>query len=366
MENNNNDYIKRIINTNSIDQKNIPLFFGGESLGFQRYDSPKYKKIDDLYEQQMSFFWRPNEIDISKDRGDFQKLTKQEKFIFTKNLGYQILLDSIQSRGILHLLEDCTNLEIEAFCETWAFFEQIHSRSYTYIIKNVYSNPSKIFDEISTDEEIIKRASSVTQYYDEMINSIPGETDYEKKKKLYLTLVSIQILEFVRFYVSFACSYYFAERGKMTGNAKIISLINRDENLHGGFTVFLLNTLKRNEKEGFQEVIRDCEDIVKQMWIDAAEEEMAWVDYLFQDGDLIGLTANELKDYMKYLVNLRMKILGMDQIFDRTKNPLPWINKYVDTKSIQTAPQETEITSYLTSSLDSNVGDLSHLNKLLE
>jgi Cys-tRNA(Pro)/Cys-tRNA(Cys) deacylase len=200
--------IKKIINANIVDQTKVPLFFGEESLGFQRYDNPKYKQIEEFYEKQMVLFWRPNEIDVTKDRGDFKTLSEQEKFIFTKNLGYQILLDSIQSRGILHLLEDCTNLEIESFCETWAFFEQIHSRSYTHIIKNVYPNPSEIFDEISRDEEIIKRASSVTEYYDDLINNIGNETLYDKKKKLYLTIVSIQILEFVRFYVSFACTNF--------------------------------------------------------------------------------------------------------------------------------------------------------------
>lgn len=350
--------IKKIINTNIVDQSKIPLFFGEESLGFQRYDNPKYKQIDEFYEKQMLLFWRPNEIDVTKDRGDFKSLTEQEKFIFTKNLGYQILLDSVQSRGILHLLEDCTNLEVESFCETWAFFEQIHSRSYTHIIKNVYPNPGEIFDEISTDEEIIKRASSVTLYYDELINSIGNETINDKKKKLYLTLVSIQILEFVRFYVSFACSYYFAEQNKMIGNASIIKLINRDENLHGGFTRFLLKTLETNLEEGFSDIVKECEDLVYKMWEDAANEEIEWAKYLFKDGDLIGLNAEILSDYMKYLVNLRMKNMGMRQIFEKTKNPITWINKYVDSSQMQVAPQETEITSYLTSSLDSNIGDI--------
>jgi ribonucleoside-diphosphate reductase beta chain len=355
------DKIKKIINTNSVDPTKVPLFFGEESLGFQRYDNPKYKQIEEFYEKQMLLFWRPNEIDVTKDRGDFKSLSEQEKFIFTKNLGYQILLDSIQSRGILHLLQDCTNLEIESFCETWAFFEQIHSRSYTHIIKNIYPNPSEIFDEISRDEEIIKRASSVTHYYDELINNIPDDSLYNKKKKLYLTLVSIQILEFVRFYVSFACSYYFAEQNKMIGNASIIKLINRDENLHGGFTRFLLKTLDDNPDEGFVEVAKDCEEIVYKMWEDAALEEIEWAKYLFKDGELIGLNAEILTNYMKYLVNLRMKNMGMRQIFEKTKNPITWINKYVDSAQTQTAAQETEITSYLTNSLDSNVGDLDDL-----
>lgn len=355
------EHIKKIINTTTVDQTKQPLFFG-ESMGFQRYDVPRYKQIEEFYENQMVLFWRPQEIDLTKDRSDFKSLTEQEKFIFTKNLGYQILLDSIQSRGILHLLEYCSNLEFESFCETWAFFEQIHSRSYTHIIKNVYPNPSEIFDEIARDEEIIKRASSVTEYYDSLINNIGDETIYDKKKKLYLTMVSIQILEFVRFYISFACSYYFAEQGKMIGNASIISLINRDENLHGGFTRFVIKQLMTNPSEGFVEVAKDCEDIVQKMWMDAANEEIQWAKYLFKDGDLMGLNAEILEKYMKYLVNLRMKNCGLNPIFERTKNPITWINKYVDSSGVQVAPQETEITSYLTSSMDANLGDMDDLD----
>jgi len=347
---------KKIINTNIVDQSTQPIFFG-EPMGFQRYDNPKYTQIDELYEAQLSMFWRPQEIDLTKDRADFHTLTEHEKFIFTKNLGYQILLDSIQSRGILHLLEDCSNLEFESFCEEWAFFEGIHARSYTHIIKNVYPNPSTIFDEISTDEEIIKRASSVTQYYDDLINNIGNETQYDKKKKLYLTLVSIQILEFVRFYISFACSYYFAEQGKMIGNASIIKLINRDENIHGSLTRFVVKQLRTREDEGFIEVAKDCEDIVQKMWSDAAQEEIKWAEYLFKDGDLMGLNAEILTKYMKHLVNLRMKNCGFTPIFEKTKNPITWINKYVDSGSVQVAPQETEITSYLSNSMDGNIQD---------
>lgn len=352
-------HIKSIINTNTVDQTKQPLFFG-ESMGFQRYDNPKYNQIEELYEAQISMFWRPNEIDLTKDKSDFEGLSEQEKFIFTKNLGYQILLDSIQSRGILHLLENCSNLEFESFVELWAFFEGIHSRSYTHIIKNVYPNPSKIFDEIAMDEEVIKRASSVTKYYDDLINSIGDETLYDKKKKLYLTIVSIQILEFVRFYISFACSYYFAEQGKMIGNASIIKLINRDENIHGSLTRFLVKQLNTNEDEGFVQVAKDCEGIVKKMWEDAAKEEIEWAEYLFKDGDLMGLNVEILTEYMKYLVNLRTKMCGFGQIFPKTKNPITWINKYIESGSVQVAPQETEITSYLTNSLDGNIekGDI--------
>ena len=228
----------------NVDTTKQPLFFG-EGLNLQRYDRYKYKKIFDLFLQQMSFFWRPEEVDLSgKEKNDFISLTDHEKFIFTKNLSYQILLDSVQGRGIGHLLHDCSNPEFEAYCKAWEFFETIHSYSYTYIIKNVYANPSEIFDKILTDKEVVKRTVSVTKYYDDVINSIDDKDINSKKKKLYLTLVSINILEGIRCYVSFACSYAMAQNKKMEGNAKIISLINRDENLHLAFTQNVLKYLR--------------------------------------------------------------------------------------------------------------------------
>lgn len=349
--------VKSIISRFTKDATKEPLFFGAP-LGMQRFDEFKYPQIDEFFNKQMLFFWRPEEISLQKDRSDFNSLSEHEKFIFTKNLGYQILLDSIQSRGIGHLAEHCSNTETEAFLGIWAFFEGIHSRSYTYIIKNVYPDPSKVLDALAQDEAILNRALGVTKYYDDMINAIDTESEYNKKKQLYLTLMSIQILEAVRFYVSFACSYYFSEQGKMTGNAAIIELINRDENLHLGFTNFMLKVLK-NEDEGFADVIKDCEPLVIQMWKDAAEEEIAWAEYLFKDGDLIGLNAEILTMYMKYLVNLRMKTCGLPKIFENTKNPIMWIQKYTNSSAVQTAPQEKESTSYLSNSVASDKMDFS-------
>lgn len=211
-------------------------------------------------------------------------------------MSYQILLDSIQSRGISNLLENCSSPEVEAFAKAWEFFEQLHSYSYTYIIKNTYPNTGEIFDNVLNDEEVLKRTSSVTHYYDEMINGLNDEDDYEKKKKLYLTLMSINILEGIRFYVSFACSFSFAENKKMEGNAKIIKLICRDENLHLGFTQFVLKKLAEEPTEGFQKVVKDCHPLVIQMFKDAANEEMAWADYLFEGGSMLGLNAEILKN----------------------------------------------------------------------
>jgi ribonucleoside-diphosphate reductase beta chain len=338
--------MKNIINLKEVDYTKEPLFFG-EELSLQRYDKFRYEKIFNMFKQHISYFWRPEEVNLSKDRSDFQNLSDHERFIFTKNLGYQILLDSVQSRGISHLLDDCSNPESELFSKTWEFFETLHSYSYTYIIKNIYSDPSGLFDTILKDEEIIKRTTSVTKYYDELIERIPDDTIDDKKKKLYLTLVSINILEGIRFYVSFACSYCFAQNKKMEGNAKIISLINRDENLHMGFTTQILRYLAEDPSEGFQHIVKECEDIVYSMYKDAANEEMEWAKYLFKDGTMIGLNSEILIQYMKWLTNNRLKAIKMEPIFDKVTNPINWITNWTESKSIQEAPQETEKETYV-------------------
>lgn len=336
---------KSIINKKQTDYRQQPMFFG-EPLSIQRYDQPKYEKLFNMFKQHMSYFWRPEEINLSRDKADFESLTEHERFIFTTNLSYQILLDSVQSRGISYLLEDCSNPEIEAFAKTWEFFETLHSYSYTYIIKQIYTDPTSIFDAIMDNPEVLKRTTSVTKYYDDLINAIPDDTKRNRKKKLYLTLVSINILEGIRFYVSFACSYCFAQNKKMEGNAKIISLINRDENIHMGFTAMMLRYMAEDESEGFQKIVKECEPIVIKMYKDAAEEEMEWAKYLFKDGAMIGLNADILIQYMKWLTNTRMKTIKLESIFDKIQNPISWITNWTESKSIQEAPQETEIISY--------------------
>ena len=336
---------KQIINIENVDTTKQPLFFG-KGLNLQRYDKQRYKKIYDLFLQHLSFFWRPEEVSLEKERADYEQLTDHQKFIFTKNLGYQILLDSVQSRGISHLLEDCSNPELEAFAKTWEFFETLHSYSYTYIIKNVYANPSDVFDNILTDPEIIKRTTSVTKYYDTLINGLPDDSLHERKKKLYLTLVRINILEGIRFYVSFACSYCFAQNKTMEGNAKIISLINRDENLHLAFTQNVLKYLKTNDTEGFTKIVKECQPTVEKMFKDAAEEEMEWARYLFKDGSMLGLNDEILIQYMKFLCNRRTKAVGVKNVFEDTVNPIQWIKNWTESKHVQVAPQETQIETY--------------------
>lgn len=339
---------------NSIDYTKIPVFFGSKGMSVQRYDRFRYPGFFELFKKQINSFWLPEEFDVSKDRLDYKNMTENEKFIFTSNLKYQILLDSVQSRGIPHLTEDLSNPEVEAFCSAWSFFETIHSYSYTFIIKNVYAQPGEVFDNILNDEEIIKRATSVTKYYDDMIDSL-SESENDRKKKLYLTLMSINILEGIRFYVSFACSYAFAQNGKMEGNAKIISLINKDENLHLGFTQKILRDLAINNEEGFVEIAEELKPVVIKMFKDAAEEEMLWADYLFKDGSMLGLNAEILKKYMMFLTNTRLKAIGLDPIFEKTSNPINWINTWTNSGDLQVAPQESEIESYNKGAVDNDL-----------
>lgn len=347
---------KTIINLDQDDFSKEPLFFGN-GMGLQRYDKFRYPNIFNLFKTQIGFFWRPEEISVQKDRGDFMGLTEHEQFIFQKNLGYQILLDSVQARGIKNITECMSNLESEAFANTWEFFETLHSYSYTYIIKGIYSNPSEIFDSINKDEAIKKRTISATKYYDDLIEKIPNETLHDRKKKLYLTLMSINILEGIRFYVSFACSYAFAENKKLNGNALIISLINRDENLHLGFTQYVLNKLATEESEGFLEVVKECEPIVIQMFKDSAQEEIEWAEYLFENGSLLGLNAQILTQYMKWLTNSRMRSIHLEPIFENVKNPIPWIKNWTESKGVQVAPQEAEISAYVVGSFDNDMED---------
>jgi len=351
------EYVKSVINKLNIDHTKEPMFFG-KGLNLQRYDKTRYKSNLEFFKQQLSFFWRPEEVSLDNETADWNKMSDAQKHIFVKNLSYQILLDSVQGRGIHNIIDYASNPEIEAFGKAWEFQETIHSYSYSWIIMNLFSKPSEVFDEILNDEEILKRASSVTKYYDELIEKTADKnaTEDEIKKQFYLTLVSINILEGIRFYVSFACAYGFAERKLMEGNAKIIQLIQRDENLHLGFTQSVIKKLRNEPSEGFQHIVEECEETVIQMYRDAAQEEIEWANYLFKDGEMIGLNSEILKKYMMFLTNQRMKIVGLEPIFERTKNPIPWIKNWTDSKAIQVAPQETEISSYVIGSINNNIG----------
>ncbi|MBT3186370.1 class Ia ribonucleoside-diphosphate reductase subunit beta [Candidatus Thioglobus sp.] len=363
-----------IFNKTISDTLTQPMFFG-DSVNVARFDKQKFEMFEKLTEKQLSFFWRPEEIDVSKDKMDFAKLLPNEKHIFISNLQYQILLDSVQGRSPnIAFLPIVSLPELENWIETWSFSETIHSRSYTHIIRAIVNEPGVVFDDIMKTDKIIQRAESVSKHYDELIKctqayllhgegklQIDGKNAdvdlYCLKRQLYLTVMSVNILEAVRFYVSFACSFAFAERKVMEGNAKIIKMIARDEALHLTGTQHMLNLMRDGKDDpDMEKIAKECENEVIQMFKEACEQEKDWAEYLFRDGSMIGLNADILKQYLEYITNVRMNALGLKPIFDEhVTNPLPWINSWLDSDNVQVAPQETEITSYLVSAIDNTL-----------
>jgi ribonucleoside-diphosphate reductase beta chain len=356
-----------VFNTEKVDTKKQPMFFG-KPLGVQRYDSYKYPIFDKLTTQQLGYFWRPEEVSLQKDRGDYQTLRPEQKHIYTSNLKYQIMLDSVQGRGPgMAFIPYCSLPELEACMEVWGFMEMIHSRSYTYIIKNIYSDPSEVFDTIIGDERILERAKSVTESYDDFIQSaqqygvsdawmhnLEGvsyakETINDVKRKLYRAVANVNILEGIRFYVSFACSFAFGELKLMEGSAKIISLIARDENQHLALTQNILNKWREGDDPEMQKIMKEEEEWTYKMFDRAVNEEKKWADYLFKDGSMIGLNDKLLQQYVEWVANRRLKAIGLKPQYDisSNNNPLPWTQHWINSKSVQIAPQETEITSYL-------------------
>jgi len=340
--------------------------------GMQRYETVKYRQIDKLTDRQLSFFWRPEEIDVIQDNKDFKELTAQEKHIFTSNLKRQILFDSVQGRGPnLAFLPLCSLPELEAWIVTWSFNETIHSRSYTHIIRNIYPNPSEIFDEMTNIQEILDCGVDISKYYDDLIeysllyralgkgkHTINGEqinlSTYELKKLLWLSLNSVNVLEGIRFYVSFACSWGFAEVKKMEGNAKIIKLICRDENIHLASTQMLLKILPKDDKD-YIKIAKETKDEVTKMFQFAADQEKTWAKYLFKDGSMIGLNEQLLSDYIEWITNKRMTSIGLTSPYKGGSNPLPWTKKWISGGEVQVAPQESEITSYLTGAVKQDI-----------
>ena len=356
-----------VFNSEEVDTKKQPMFFG-KPLGVQRYDSFKYPVFDRLTTQMLGYFWRPEEVSLQKDRSDYQSLRPEQKHIFTSNLKYQILLDSVQGRGPGMAFAPYTALpELESAMNVWQFMEMIHSKSYTYIIKNVYPDPSEVFDTILNDERILDRAKSVTRAYDEFINEAQqwGQSnlwkdgwentqakDYsinELKRKLYRAVANVNILEGIRFYVSFACSFAFGELKLMEGSAKIISLISRDENQHLVLTQNIMKNWINGDDSEMQQIAEEEKDNVITMFKNAVKEEKEWAEYLFKDGSMIGLNDKLLSQYVEWIANKRMKALGLDPIYDQPlrNNPLPWSQHWISSKGLQVAPQETEVESYV-------------------
>jgi len=351
--------MKTILNKQNVNYLDQPLFLG-EDLSLQRYDKFKYPIFFDLYKKQLEFFWRPEEIELKKDRNDFkndQIMSENERFIFTSNLKYQTMMDSVICRGVPTILQYVSNPELEACMNVWGFFEQIHSYSYTYIIKNVYSNPSEILDSCLTDQEILKRADVAIKEYNSLRELSSGSIK-DLKKQIYLTLISVNILEAVRFYVSFICAFAFAENKKMIGNADIIKLIKRDEALHLYNTQEIIKILRTVEEEGFLETAKESEEIAIDMFESAAKEEKAWASYLFKDGSIIGLNEKVLSEYVDWLCMSRRKNIGLP--YDKgCKNPISgWTDPWMNSESVQVAPQEHEITSYKIGASKNDIDDM--------
>ena len=364
-----------VFNTDEVDTTKQKMFFG-PPLGVQRYDKFRYPIFDKLTQNQLGFFWRPEEVSLQKDRADYQTLNATQKHIFTSNLKYQILLDSVQGRGPgMAFMPYCSLPELEGCMNIWQTMEMIHSRSYTHIIKNVYADPSDVFDHILDDEKILARAQSVTKAYDEFINAAheydqsnlwrDGWRDHvnsewtlnDLKRKLYRAVANVYILEGIRFYVSFACSFAFGELKLLEGSAKIIGLIARDESQHMTVSQNILNNWMKDDDPEMKKIAEEEEEVVYDMFRESVEEEKLWAEYLFKDGSIIGLNDKLLAKYVEWTANRRLKSIGLKAIFDTpiSNNPLPWTAHWLSSKGLQVAPQETEVESYMIGSIKQDV-----------
>jgi len=364
-----------VFNTEDVNTKKQPMFFG-KPLGVQRYDNFKYPAFENLTKQQLGYFWRPEEVSLQKDRGDYQTLRPEQKHIYTSNLKYQIMLDSVQGRAPgMAFLPYCSLPELEGCMEAWSFMEMIHSRSYTYVIKNVYSDPSEVFDTIIKDPRILERAASVTESYDTFINYAQeygqstawteGMRDHpnsewtikDLKKHLYRAVANVNILEGIRFYVSFACSFAFGELKLMEGSAKIISLIARDENQHLAITQNIINNWRKGDDPDMVDIMKEEEQWTYDMFDKCVNEEKKWAEYLFKDGSMIGLNDKLLQQYVEFIANKRLRGIGLKPLYDipAKNNPLPWTEHWISSKGLQVAPQETEVESYIVGGIKQDV-----------
>ena len=365
-----------VFNTEDVNTKKQPMFFGAP-LGVQRYDNFKYPSFENLTKSQLGYFWRPEEVSLQKDRGDYQTLRPEQKHVYTSNLKYQIMLDSVQGRAPgMAFLPYCSLPELEACMECWSFMEMIHSRSYTYVIKNVYPDPAEVFDTIIHDPRILERAATVTGSYDDFLNeaqqwgqsrlwadsrdletSLPALEMKEVKRKLYRAVANVNILEGIRFYVSFACSFAFGELKLMEGSAKIISLIARDENQHLAITQNILNNWRKGDDPEMQQIAKEEEEWTYQMFDKCVNEEKRWADYLFKNGTMIGLNDKLLQKYVEWIANRRLRSIGLRPQYDvpAKNNPLPWTEHWISSKGLQVAPQETEVESYVVGGIKQDV-----------
>ena len=368
-----------VFNSKKVNASKQPMFFGAP-LGMQQYVNFKYPDFDKLTQTQLGYFWRPEEVSLQKDRADYKTLNEQQKHIYTSNLKYQILLDSVQGRGPgMAFSPFCSLPELEGCMGVWQFMEQIHSRSYTHIIKNVYPDPNTVLDTVLEDEKILNRAKSVTKAYDEFLDAAGSYAEgnmwkeswkdsptadwtlKDLKRKLYLAVANVNILEGIRFYVSFACSFAFGELKLMEGSAKIISLIARDESQHLALTQKIMYKWKKGDDPVMQEIHEEEKENVKAMFAEAVAEEKEWAHYLFSQGSMIGLNERLLSQYVEWVANRRMKAIGLQPMFDipASNNPLPWTEHWLNSKGQQNAPQETEIESYVVGGIKQDVDSTS-------
>ena len=357
---------KSVFNQEKVDFTKENMFFGADQ-NTQRYDTFRHPVFDKLNQTMLGYFWRPEEVSLQKDRADFQNFRPEQKHIFTSNLKYQTLLDSVQGRGpCLAFLPHVSLPELEGCIVTWDFFETIHSRSYTHIMKNVYPDPAEVFDTILDDEKIIARATSVTKNYDAFTEAADAYTHHKKgsmrdvKKKLYLAMHNVNILEGLRFYVSFACTFAFGELKLMEGSAKIISLIARDESQHLALSTHVLKLWSQGKDDPeMVDIAKECQEEVLDMWRECVAEEKDWAEYLFKDGSMIGLNETLLHKYVEYIANRRLKALGLPLIFEQstTQNPLPWTQHWLSSSGLQVAPQETEVESYVIGGIKQDVDE---------
>jgi ribonucleotide reductase beta subunit family protein with ferritin-like domain len=370
-----------VFNKEEVNTKEQPQFFG-QPLGLQQYCTFKYPIFEKITQSQLGFFWRPEEISLQRDRNDYQSLREEQKHIFTSNLKYQVMLDSVQGRApAMAFLPYCSLPELESAMTVWGMMEMIHSRSYTHIIKNLYPRPEEVFDTILTDDRIMERAQSVTESYDDFVNQahhydsgvwqqaiegVPhGKNErYELKRKLFRAMMNVNILEGIRFYVSFACSFAFGELKVMEGSAKIISFIARDENQHLVLTQNIINNWAKGDDPEMKQIYQEEIDHSSTMFERAVNEEKAWAKYLFQHGSMIGLSDKLLANYVEWIANRRMKAVGLKPLYDvpNNNNPLPWTEFWLKSKSVQVAPQETEVSSYIVGGLNQDVSDNSFTN----
>lgn len=353
--------MKSVLNKNNYDIMAQPLFLG-EDMGIQRFDIVKHKVFRDLYLKMQSFFWRPTEVNLVNDRSQFSNLSDTERFIFTENLKFQTMGDSLLSRSIDAIKKYVTNTELEYCLTVHAMFECIHSDSYTHILQNIVDNPQEFFDSILENEAIVGRAKDITESFDSLLGK--PEDDKDIRQTIFKAILSLQIAEGIFFYNSFACSFWFASRGIMRGNGDIIKLISRDEATHISVTQNILKIWKNNPSEGFQDLVKENEDLVYEMYRTAVTNEQKWAEHLFSQGSVVGLNEKILSQYVEWLANVRLHNLGYKKLYEQKDNPLRgWINEYYDSSKTSSMPQESEQTRYVKGVQNTNV-DLSNLKKI--